>query len=294
LKGRNDPLRNRALSVTKIPIVTHILPAEFDAVYVVPLSDEQIGDPGFDEQLFVGYREWILERENAYCLFPGDMFENPMHGQKASNVFDMHLTPSKAMTKAKELIQPLADAGRILGAVDGNHEFRTMAISDYSPLERVLSECGLPTSGNESIYDPEAMVIRIAFGQNKSAGGPKDYRRFVYKIYMSHGWGGARRTGAHVNKTEELAAVVTNADVYIIGHEHTLYCSRWDSAVVPDNLRSTNCQQVRQLFIGGGTFCRYTKFQKRVQRRLPNLGAPRIRLEGVSGHRAHKDIHVGI
>jgi len=279
----------KALSVTKIPIVTHVLSAEFQAVYIIPLTDEQIGNPGFYEELFLGYRKWILERPNAFVLLPGDLYEEPVVGNKASNFWEMHLTPRRAKNKAKSLLKPLADEGRILGAVSGNHEFRAYKATGHDPMYDTLSELNLPVEGKNSIFDPDALVIRITFdGINKHGN-----ESFVYKIYMSHGWGGARRTGAHVNKTEEMAAVVTNADVYVIGHEHTLYDSRWDSAYIPDR-PANECIPIRQVFVGCGTFCRYTKFQKRIQRRLPNLGAPRIRLEGVSGGKVHKDIHCSI
>lgn len=281
----------KALSVTKIPIVTHVLDPTFQAVYVIPLSDLQIGDPGFYEELFLQYRTWILARPNAYVLLPGDIYEQPVRGNKASDYWEMHLTPAKSKKKAKQLLKPLADAGRILGVVDGNHEYRAYITTGHSPLQDTLTELGLQAEGVNSIYDPDALVVRIAFGEDRANHRGSS---FIYNIYMSHGWGGARRTGAHVNKTEEMAAVVTNADVYVLGHEHTLYDSRWDSAYIPDSLRATVCKQTRQVFVGGGTFCRYSKFQKRIQRRLPNLGAPRIRLEGVSGHRGHKDVHVSI
>lgn len=280
----------RALSVTKIPIVTHVLPAEFTAVYIIPLSDLQVGDPGFYEDLFIGYRNWILERPNAFVVLPGDTFEQQVRGNKASDYWEMHLPPAQAKRKVKSLFKPLADAGRILGAVDGNHEYRAYLATGHSPNQDMLGELGLPVEGRESIFDQDAIVIRIAFGEDRSS----HRANFIYKIYLSHGWGGARKTGAHVNKTEEMASVVTNADVYILGHEHTLYDSRWDCAYIPDSSQATECKQVRQVFVGGGTFCRYTKFQKRIQRRLPNLGAPRIRLEGISGHRGYKDIHVSI
>lgn len=286
-----ERVTKKALSVTQIPIVTHILSSEFDAVYIVPLSDMQIGSPDFYEELFVDYRDWILERPNAFVLLPGDAFEQPVLGNRSSNFWDMHLTPADAKKKARQLLRPLAEQGRILGAVSGNHEYRSRLLVDADPLEDTLRELGCVVEGKGAIYDKEALVIRIAFGSN-SRNRPDS--KFVYNIYMTHGWGGARRTGAHLNKTEELASVVTNADVYIIGHEHTLYDGRWDSARIPQQLNATECTVSRQVFVGGGTFCRYSGFQKRVQRRLPNLGSPRIRLEGYSGRKAHKDIHCSI
>lgn len=280
----------KALSVTKIPIVTHQLSPDYNAIYIIPIADTQIGDPGFYERLFLGYRKWILDRPNAYTVLMGDIYEQPVRGSKASDYWEMHLTPAKAKKKVKSLLEPLVKEKRILGAIPGNHEFRAYTYTGHCPLQDTLNELGLPTEGKDSIYDPEALVVRIAFGTDKSGSS----KNFIYKIYMVHGWGGARKTGAHVNKAEELASVVTNADVYLVGHEHTLHDSRWDSAYIPDSGSPTECKEMRQQFVGCGTFCRYTKFQKRIQRRLPNLGAPRIRLEGISGHRTHKDVHVSI
>ena len=284
-------MKSKRKNQTLIPIVTHHLSSKYNKVYVIPLSDMQIGNPSFDEDLFLGYRDWILERDNAFTVLPGDNLETPVLGNKAADVWDMYLTPEKARKKLRELLKPLADAGRILGAVDGNHDIRTYQLTGHRITREILEELGCCVEGKNSIYDPEAIVVRLVFGKDTNSGSKSG---FTYSIYMTHGWGGARRTGAHVNKTEELAAVVTNADVYMIGHEHTLYDSRWDSAVIPTSHSSTMCHEKRQVFVGAGTFCRYTRFQKRIQRRLPNLGSPRIRLEGVCGKKSHKDIHVSI
>ena len=282
-------MATKTITKTDIPIVTHYLSPDYNAVYIIPLSDMQIGNPSFDEGAFLGYRNWILERPNAYTILPGDNLESPVTGNRASDYWDMALTPAKAKSKLKELLTPLAEVGRILGSVDGNHELRVYNMTGHRPIKEILEELGLPVEGKNSIYDPEVIVVRLVFGNDTNAHGG-----FTYSIYLTPGWGGARRTGAHVNKTEELAAVVTNADAYVIGHEHTLYDSRWDSAYIPDSPKAITCKEKRQVFVGAGTFCRYSRFQKRIQRRLPNVGAPRIRLEGTCGHKSHKDIHVSI
>jgi len=270
------------ITQTNIPIVTHKLSEELESVYIIPLSDMQFGNSTFDEKAFIGYRDWILSKPNAFTVLPGDIFEAPVLGNKASEFWDMGLTPKEAYKKAVKLVKPLAEAGKILGVISGNHDLRIYKSTGNDMVEQLISNLGLPTSGKNSIYDPLALVIRLVMN-----------KEFTYKLYMTHGWGGARRTGAQVNKTEELASVVTDADVYLLGHEHTLYASRWDSASI-DNITSGECKQVRQLFVGCGTYCRYTSFQKGIQRRLPNIGSPRIRLEGVSGVKGHRDIHVSI
>jgi hypothetical protein len=283
-------LQTKTHGITNIPIVTHYLSPKFDHIYVVPLSDWQVGEWEFDEDALRGYIDWIMERKNAFTILPGDIFSQHTVGNKASNFYDMALTPKESRDKIRDLLKPLIDAKKILAAIPGNHESRAYRLTGHDPLMELLQEMGFPVEGKKPLYAPKAVAIRIIFGTDKSQGN----RGFTYKIYMTHGWGGARRTGAHVNKTEELASVVTNADVYLIGHEHTLYSSRWDNATIPDSGNASECKHVRQLFVGAGTFCRYTDFQKGIQRRLPNIGAPRIRFEGSSGHRTHKDIHVSI
>jgi hypothetical protein len=267
-------LVTKAEKLSDIPVVEYSMSENFPSIYIIPLSDTQIGSPSFDESLFQKYVDWILARPNAFTVLPGDIFEAPVLGNKASDFYNMGLTPRQAKNRAKKLFQPLADEGRILAAVAGNHDLRIAKLTDYDPVEILLDSLGLDTG---KIYDPMCIVVKVNLGKG-----------FSYKIYMAHGWGGARKTGAHVNKTEEMASVVTDADVYLLGHEHTLYVSRWDS------VRIDGKGLTRQVFVGCGTFCRYTRFQKGVQRRFPNLGSPRIRLEGYSGDKGHKDVHVSI
>lgn len=285
--------------ITQIRIVTHDLvsnfglPEEYNHIYIIPISDMQVGDPGFDQQMFLGYRDWILERPNAFVVLPGDNLNTPTKNNKASDMWDEALSPRKARERLRDLFRPLADAKRILGWVDGNHEHRLWVAGELTGSEWVMSEIRVPYE----YYDPDSLIIRVGFGS------PSYQKRAYFTVYITHGWGGARRSGGQVNKIEELQMVVPNADVYIAGHEHTLTYSRYDNAFIPDDPTSRFPVSKRQVFVGSGTFCHATKFQRRIQRRLPNLGSPRIRLEyKQTSHRIEgvnhpisyvkKDIHV--
>ncbi len=255
-----------------------------DHIYIVPIYDMQVGDSGFDEKLFLGYRDWILSKPNVFTYLGGDNLNCQVKGNKASEIWDEAFMPAKARKKLVELLKPLADDGRILGAIDGNHEYRVWVNTGESPTVSVLEKIGVPAEW----YDPDELIIRIAFKPTK------DRENIVFNIYAVHGWGGARKSGGHVNKIEELQLVVNNADVYTVGHEHSLTYTRGDVAYIPTSLLAPHPQLQRSVFVGCGTFCRLTKFQKRIQRRIPNIGAPRIRLgtKQRHGHRIEKDIHV--
>ncbi len=273
------PYKARKEKLTNIRIIKHHLSPEEQFIYIVPIADTHIGR-GFNEQTFLGYRDWILSKSNAFTVLIGDILDCPSIHAKNSEMWEQTLTPKKARDKAEELFKPLAP--RILGVVSGNHEERIRKETDIYVLQELLIKIGC----SEYIFDPQMLVVGITLGRNSSSGGNTPYR---FNILLQHGWGGARRTGGQVNKAEELSAVVRNADVYLIAHEHNLFMSRYDSAEI--NNSADFCTQFRQVFVGCGGFQDYSGFQKRIARRMPNIGAPRIRLEGKDGR---KDIHVDI
>lgn len=86
-----------------------------------------------------------------------------------------------------------------------------------------------------------------------------------------------------MNKWEELAKVA-DADIFLAGHEHTLTHSR-----INHRWLSTDgtVQNKRKMFVGCGGFKDYDDFLVSIGRRPPDVGAPRIRLDGT-----RKDIHV--
>lgn len=270
-----------------IRIVTYKFPKEWTHMYVVPLFDGQIGDPGFDEVALDGYIEWILNTPNAVTVLGGDWLNSPIKGGKTDDYWEACLKPQKAKDLAADKFKPLKD--RILAVVDGNHEDRVYRETGTSPTIEVLSRIGFTDPEIEMLYDPKVIIVRIQFGIDESN---RPGATWTYSGYLTHGWGGARKSGGQVNKMEELGLVVNNADFYMIGHEHTLNADPVTVSYIPD--RGNNCMEQRQVYVLCGGFCRYTRFQKGIARRLPDIGAPRIRLEGISGHRGRKDIHVSV
>ena len=71
----------------------------------------------------MGYRDWILENENAYTFLNGDLCESAIIGSKG-DVYKAVMNVSQAKIKIKELLKPLSDNNKILGMTSGNHEDR--------------------------------------------------------------------------------------------------------------------------------------------------------------------------
>ena len=249
-----------------IKILNYDMPT--NRVYIVPIGDMHIGLKEFEVDKFLKYRSWILSNENAYVTLMGDIFETPISRVRTQ---DEPITPSgmtvpETVDFAYDLFMPMRD--RLIGVVEGNHELRSSMMTGGDALGTLMERMGLT-----HIYDHDTLLIQIKVGD------------VVYRQMVQHGWGGARRTGGQVNKMEEMSNVVGDADIYCTGHEHTLFMSRWDKDVA----RSGTVVELRQVYVGCGCFCKLTRFQKRIARRKPNIGSPRIRLNG-----SKRDVHVSI
>jgi hypothetical protein len=268
-----------------IRIIDYEFPTDWPCLYIVPIFDAQIGDPGFDQVALEGYRDWILEHENAMTVLGGDNLNTTTKHNRTDDLWESNLKPQQAINLGAKIFKPLKN--RILGVVDGNHEDRAFRDTGLSPTIEMLLKIGFSDPEIERIYDPRVLILRLRFGHNSSQG-----KRWSYTGYLTHGWGGARKSGGQVNKSEEMGLVINNCDFYMIGHEHTLKANPVTVGYVPST--GNFCQEQRQIYALCGGFCHYTRFQKKIARRLPDIGAPRIRLEGIQGHRGRKDIHISV
>ncbi len=236
--------------------------------YIIPMCDLHLGLNEFVLNQFLAYRRWIIANPYARVILVGDIFETPISRTRTQ---DEPITPSGMTVPGTidfgyELFMPIQE--RIDGVVEGNHELRSSMMTGGDALGTLMERMQLT-----HVYDHDTLLLQHKIGD------------VVYRTMMQHGWGGARKTGGQMNKMEEMSNVVGDADIYCTGHEHTLFMSRWDKDVA----RSGTVVELRQVYVGCGCFCKLTRFQKRIARRKPNIGSPRIRLNG-----SKRDVHVSI
>jgi len=235
--------------------------------YQIPLADTQIGEKEFAEEKLRGYVDWIKAKKNVSVPFVGDMFEVPKKNSRATDVWAERLSPKKSMALAVDIFAPIAN--KIDGGVVGNHENRMYNEFGRHPMEELWDRLDLDP---KTLAPPsEGMLLIVTLNGIK------------YVSHILHGWGGARTTGGQVNKTEQLGDVVRDADIYVTGHEHTLHVTRWDS------IMATTGEYRKQYYINAGCFSYYTPFQESIARRMPNVGAVRIRFDGDK-----RGVHVSI
>jgi len=257
--------------------------SQFNVVYLVPLSDLHIGSGGFPEENVAGYIEWILEHDNAYTILNGDII-NAATKDTAAELYDDLITPDKAYAKARDLLMPIKD--RVLMITRGNHEENIYKKVGVDFCARLAYDLGC-----EDKYQPDGGLCGIRLGLNN--------HHAMCWIYAVHGWGGARTIGAKVKKAQDLA-LVADADIYVLSHDHTENVNRGNIMRPPRSRIKFDRPQYwnisRKLFVNTGGFVPYTGYVRRKGYTPQDLGTPRIRIElkKSSVEDYHLDLHSSI
>jgi hypothetical protein len=188
------------------------LPRDLDWLELCAINDAHVSDPLFYERGFDRYLSMILESERKYAVLGGDLM-NMATKNSVSDVYTAKLSPKGQLEWMADRLMPLAKAGKILGAVGGNHEGRVAKEVDFDPTEMLMTKLGLPWA-----YRDSGIIIILKFGAGFDRHKESPY---TYKLYMTHGFGGARTTGGKVAKGERISTFVV-ADAYLMAHDHTV------------------------------------------------------------------------
>jgi hypothetical protein len=171
-------------------------PAEIEISH---LTDLQYGNKRFQTKRFLQYRDWILAQKNRFVVLGGDLVDAATI-LSVGSPYENTGEPIEQVEGLVDLLRPLADAGRLLGYVGGNHERRTVP---------TFGDCGRLIARQLKVpYSRGVQLIDIHFGQHRP-----------FKISAWHGAGSPRTKGA---KAQMLHRFMQQADshVYLVGHVH--------------------------------------------------------------------------
>ncbi len=185
----------------------HELDTEFDTVDLPPISDAHYGNPLFSMKHLKRTLEF-LSRPNAYSLLNGDLCESTLRTSKGE-IFQQVGSPEDQRDKMIELLYPYRN--KFLGAVDGNHEDRIWREAGIHIVKDIARALGIP-------YRPEGLLHKISFGNGNRR---QPHKPWVFWLYHTHGYGGARTKAAKAVKVERLATWI-HANCYLMSHDHVV------------------------------------------------------------------------
>ena len=183
---------------------------------IIPIGDIHWGNPACDNKEIDQLLNWILKKEDTYMLGMGDYIDGVTWQDKrfsgkltAEAMDDLTYTLNRERDMIVKKFEPLAEAGKIIGLLEGNHEYMLGQRYSFNMMGDVCSKRFLNvTNLGYSCF------IRLSIQKKNS---PDRVKNVI--IYAHHGFGGGRKPGAALNR---MADAMTNydADILLSGHDH--------------------------------------------------------------------------
>lgn len=195
-------------------LIVHKLPTEMSYVNVYPIGDVHIGSDHFNEKAFFGWKKAVEADPNGVVVIVGDLMDNGLKNSK-TNSYEQLMRPRDQKQWLKTQFQSLADAGKIIGACTGNHEYRSSQLTDECPLYDIMAKLDI-----EHLYRENMAFIKVAVGEKNKE------RQFSYNLVLAH--------GNSRGKTETFGYAIDGMDVFVTGHTHQP-TSRFPAKIVIDS-----------------------------------------------------------
>lgn len=179
-------------------LIVHKLGLELPYINIYPIGDVHVGSELFDQARF---KEWIAMVKSdpyGYVVIVGDMVDNGLKNSK-TNCYEAVMRPREQKEYLKRALAPISN--KILGAVRGNHEERSVKETDDCPLYDVMSKLDI-----EDLYRENMAFIKVNLGQRALD------RQVSYVLTLAHG--GSR------SKTDKFSYAFDGVDIFVTGHIH--------------------------------------------------------------------------
>lgn len=202
---------------------------------LVPITDVHLGSKHCNVPYFKSFVEYILNVPHCYTILNGDLAETATKTSVGRGHFEEDMNLPDQLKTLKEILKPLAEAGKILGMGPGNHEERVANMIGINPMEMLAEKLEVPYFGYQGFFYFKLGDI-------------------VYSMVVHHGAGGGGTIGSKANAAEKMNKVCANADVYFSGHTHAKMYHP-DKIYVFDN-EGNLVSKIRH-YVVGGSFVEY-------------------------------------
>lgn len=179
-------------------------------IRIFPITDVHYGAKAHSAKRFKDYLKYILENDDAYATLNGDIIDNALPHSVGASVMENIMTPSEQLwgtDDGKEpgiiaMLKPLADAGKLLFGLPGNHCWRSWVAANLDPCRIMCRELGI-----QYFSEPVCMDV-LAWGQ-----------RFTF--YFHHGVTGSGTPGGKLNAAGKPLEWAEHHAFTFMGHVHT-------------------------------------------------------------------------
>lgn len=191
-------------------LIQHEFPQD---AFIIPVSDVHLGAIEHNRNAWEEFVKGIEKSENTFLILGGDLVNNSIRTSVA-NPFDEVIRPREQKRMMVEYLKPIKD--KILCAVSGNHERRSMKDDDVDITYDIMSKLDI-----EDLYRENIAFMKMNVGR-RGDGRVSE----TYNFAVTHGAGGGVYTGSAVNRNERFGNIIEGLDCLVVGHTHKGTVSR--------------------------------------------------------------------
>lgn len=180
-----------------------------EPIVIFPISDVHYGALEHCSKEWTEFCKMVEQTPNTYIILGGDLVNNNVRTCGFINPYDELVRPREQKQRMVEFLSPIKD--RILCAVSGNHEARSMKDDDIDITYDIMAKLDI-----EDLYRPSMAFMKVSLGHRPSENKPIS----SYMFAVTHGAGGGIYTGATVNRNERFGNIIEGLDCLIVGHTH--------------------------------------------------------------------------
>ena len=192
-------------------MIVHSFP-DSKGITIVPVADVHLGALEHNAAAWDAFRKEIQEQPDTYIALVGDLINNSVRGS-VGNPFDEVMRPREQKRLMVEHLMPIKD--RILCAVSGNHERRSLKDSDVDITYDIMAKLDI-----EHLYRENVAFMKIGLGSRPSSGTSE----CMFMFAVTH--------GSALTRNETFGNILDGVDCFVVGHTHKGVVSRPSKIVV--------------------------------------------------------------
>ncbi len=233
---------------------------EHNEIILVPLGDIHFGHANCDIANFEKTLDWIYKTKNAYVIGMGDLLDVSIRSSPGASVYEQEMNVQGQLEQMVAYLKPIADEGRLLGLLDGNHE------------ARIQKETGLCLT---KIMSQMLNVDYFGYGVNLRLRVEDQ----IYKIFATHGNSNAKLLHTKIKPCLDLENKY-EADVYLHGHVHC-FAHLEKPYYIQDSKHMRMKEEIKHFILTGAFLKFFDSYAEKMQLQPSKQNTPIIKLSSL-------------